>query len=64
MAGSNGYLRGRPLPLGHDGESAVVLNDCLDVLNDMLFDDAELAWVLSDPLVLGCCGSSTANHDP
>ena len=41
-----------PLPLGHDGESVVVLNDCLDVLNDMLFDDAELPRVVSDPLVL------------
>jgi hypothetical protein len=43
---------GAHLPLSHDGESVVFLNDCLDVLNDMLFEDAELARVVSDPLVL------------
>src|SRR4029453_15575172 len=42
---SNGYLPRPPLPLGYEGESVVVLNDCLDILNDMLFDDAELARV-------------------
>jgi hypothetical protein len=60
--GSDGYLRRYPLPLCHDDGSVVFLNDCLDVLDDMLLDDAELARVVSDPIVLALRQRNDSSH--
>jgi hypothetical protein len=50
--GSSGYLRWRPFSLRDDCESFNFQNDLLGVVNDVLPDDAELASVVPDSLVL------------